>query len=185
MARIPFVIRDDVEQNERPAFDAFVKERGKVPDAGPYALLLHIPEVAQRLESLRVCIREEKSLSQKIQELVMLTVAREMDCAYIWHAHAAIARETGVRNEIVDNLREKRALTGLDPDQQAAVDFARELLQTRKVTEATFERAKTSFGRRGTLTLTSLISAYAMLAYVMNAYALEAPEHATEKALPL
>jgi 4-carboxymuconolactone decarboxylase len=185
MARIPFVIRHDVEQDERPAFDAFVRERGKVPDAGPYALLLHMPEVAQRLEALRVCIREEKSLSQRIQELVMLTVAREMDCAYIWHAHAAIARETGVQNGVVDDLREKRALTGLDADQQAAVDFARELLRNRKVAEATFDRARTSFGRRGTLTLTNLVGCYAMLAYVMNAYELEAPEHATEKALPV
>ena len=185
MARIPFVTPNDVPANERPAFDNFVKARGSVPAAGPYALLLHMPELAQRTESLRLCVREEASLPQKIQELVMLTVAREMDCGYIWHAHAAEARKLGVRGDIVDNLREKRDLTGLDKDEQAAVDFARELLRNRKVSRTTFDRASASFGQRGTLTLTNLIAAYAMLAYNMNAYELVAPAHVTEKALPV
>jgi len=33
--------------------------------------------------------------------------------------------------------------------------------------------------------LTNLIACYAVLAYNMNAYGLEAPAHAKEKALPL
>lgn len=185
MARIPFITPDDVLESERAAYDAFVQKRGSQPNAGPYALLLHMPELAQKLESLRICIRDEASLPQKLQELVMLTVAREMDCAYIWYAHAAAAREAGVRGDIVDNIREKRALTGLNADEQAAVDFARELLRNRKVSQPTFDRASASFGQRGTLTLTNLIACYSMLAYNMNAYELEAPAHATEQRLPV
>ena len=185
MARIPFVTRDDVHESERPAYDAFLDSRGGRLNAGPYALLLHMPELAQRLEALRTYIRDEKSLPQKVQELVMLTVAREMGCAYIWYAHAAAAREAGVRGDVVDSLREKRSLPDLGPDEQAAVDYARELLRNRKVSQATFERASASFGPRGTLTLTNLIGCYAVLAYVMNAYELEAPAHATEQRLPV
>ena len=185
MARIPFVTEQDVPKNERAAYDDFLQKRGSRPNAGPYALLLHMPELAQRLESLRLYLRDEASIPQKLQELVMLTVAREMDCAYIWYAHAAAAREAGVRGEIVDNMRGKRALTGLNPDEQAAVDFARELLRNRKVSQPTFDRASASFGRRGAMTLTNLIACYATLAYFMNAYELVAPAHATEPALPV
>lgn len=185
MARVAFVTAGDVRENERAAYDAFVQARGSQPAAGPYALLLHMPELAQRLEALRLCIREEASLAQKLQELVMLTVAREMDCAYIWHAHAAAAREVGLPDDIVDSLREQRALTGLAADEQTVVDFARELLRNRKVSRATFDRASASLGQRGTMTLTNLIGCYATLAYVMNAYELEAPAHATEPALPV
>ena len=120
-----------------------------------------------------------------VQELVMLTVARDMDCPYIWQAHAAAALEVGVPREIVDSIREKRALSGLGADEQAAVDFTRELLRNRKVGKATFDRATASFGQRGTLTLTNLVACYATLAYVMNTYELEAPAHATERALPV
>ena len=86
---------------------------------------------------------------------------------------------------LVDGIREKRALTGLGPDEQTVVDFARELLRERKVSKPTFERASASFGQRGTLTLTNLIASYAMLAYNMNTYELQAPAHATEQALPV
>ena len=65
------------------------------------------------------------------------------------------------------------------------MDFARELLRNRKVGKATFDRASEIFGRRGTMTLTTLVACYATLACVMNTYELEAPAHPTEKALPV
>jgi 4-carboxymuconolactone decarboxylase len=183
MARIPLVSREKIAEKEKPAFDAFMASRAGRPNIGPYSLLLHMPEMAQKLEALRLCLRDEASLSQKLQELVMISVAREMSCAFIWHAHAAAARKAGVRDDIVDNIRERRPLTNLDPEEQTAVDFTRELLQNRKVSRATFDAATARFGQRGTMTLTNLIACYAVLAYNMNAYDLEAPAHPTEKAL--
>ena len=183
MARIPLVTRDQVADKEKPAYDAFMLSRQNRPNIGPYSLLLHMPELAQRLEALRVYLREESSLSPKIQELVMISVAGEMGCAFIWYAHAAAARQAGVRGDVVDAIREKRAPADLDPDEQAAVDFTRELLQNRKVGRPTFDAATTRFGQRGTMTLTNLIACYAVLAYNMNTYELEAPAHPTEKGL--
>ncbi|HSF32583.1 MAG TPA: carboxymuconolactone decarboxylase family protein [Candidatus Tectomicrobia bacterium] len=185
MARIPQVTREDVPDAEKSAYDEFMKSRGSRPIAGPYALLLHMPEVAQRLEALRTYIRGEASVPQKLQELVMITVAREMDCAFIWYAHAAVARQAGIRDDIVDHIREKKPLTNLDPDELTVVSFTRELLQNRKVSQPTFEAAMTRFGRRGMITLTNLVACYAVLAYNMNTYELEAPEHPTEKTLPV
>jgi len=162
-----------------------MKSRGNRPNVGPYTLLMHMPEMAQRLEALRTYIRGETSLPQKLQELVMITVAREMDCAFIWYAHAAAARQAGVRDDIKDNVREKRELTNLDPDELTVVHFTRELLQNRQVSQPTFDAAVTRFGQRGMMTLTNLIACYAVLAYNMNTYEVEAPAHPTEKALPV
>jgi 4-carboxymuconolactone decarboxylase len=183
MARIPLVTRDQVAPDEQAAYDAFMQARQGRPNVGPYTLLLHMPDMAQKLEALRLCLRDEASLSPKLQELVMISVAREMNCAFIWYAHAAAARKAGIRDDIVDNIRERRPLTGLDADQQAAVDYTRELLQNRKVSRPTFEAATARFGQRGTMALTNLVACYAVLAYNMNAYELEAPAHATEVAL--
>jgi 4-carboxymuconolactone decarboxylase len=184
VARIPPVTRDAVPHQEQAAYDAFSASRGGEPKVGPYSLIAHMPEMAQRLEALRTYLRQEASLSQKLQELVMLTVAREMNCGFIWYAHAAAARQAGVRNDVVDDIREKRAPTNLAPDEQIAVAFARELLQDRKVDKATFDAATARFGQRGVMTLINLVACYAVLAYNMNAYELEAPAHATEPALP-
>ncbi|MFT5172096.1 MAG: 4-carboxymuconolactone decarboxylase [Gammaproteobacteria bacterium] len=184
MARIPLVSKQAVVENEQAAFDDFANARGGPPHIGPYSIIAHMPQLAQRLESLRLYIRAEESLSQKLQELVMITVAREMDCEFIWYAHAQAARENGVRDDIVDNTRERAKLIDLDDDEQAVVNFACELLQNRKVSQPTFDVATARFGQRGTMTLTNLIACYAVLAYNMNTYELAAPAHATEKALP-
>ncbi len=56
----------------------------------------------------------------------MLATARELDCRHIWNAHAASARQAGVRSEIVDALRECRELPGLAADEAAVVDYGRE-----------------------------------------------------------
>ena len=185
MARIPLVTRDQIVEKEKTAYDAFMLSRANRPNIGPYSLLAHMPEMAQRLEALRTYLRDEASLSQKLQELVMISVAREMGCAFIWYAHAAAARQAGVRDDIVDGIRERRALTNLDAEEQTVVDFTRELLQSRKVSRPTFDAATARFGQRGTMTLTNLIACYAVLAYNMNAYELEAPTHPTERPLPM
>jgi 4-carboxymuconolactone decarboxylase len=183
MARIPLVTRDQIAENEKPAYDAFMLSRAGRPNIGPYSLLLHMPEMAQRLEALRTYIRDEASLPQRLQELVMISVAAEMGCAFIWYAHAAAARQAGLRGDIVDNIRDKRPLVNLDPDEQTVIDFTRELLQHRKVSRPTFDAATARFGQRGAMTLTNLVACYAVLAYNMNTYELEAPAHATEKPL--
>ena len=184
MARIPLVTREQVAEKEHAAYDAFMASRQGRPNIGPYSLLLHMPEMAQRLEALRTWLRDEASLSQKLQELAMISVASEMGCAFIWYAHAAPAKHAGLRAEVVDAIRERRAPAGLDADEQVVVDFTRELLQQRKVGRATFDAATARLGQRGTMTLTNLIACYAVLAYNMNTYELEAPAHATEKPLP-
>jgi hypothetical protein len=105
MARIPLVSRDQIVEKEKPAYDAFMLSRANRPNIGPYSLLLHMPEMAQRLEALRTYLRDEAS----------------------WYAHASAARQAGVRDDIVDDIREKRALSNLDPEEQTVVDFTREL----------------------------------------------------------
>jgi len=183
MARIPLVTREQVADEDRPAYDAFMQSRAGRPNVGPYSLLAHMPEMAQRLEALRLYLRGETRLSPKLQELVMISVAREMGCAFIWYAHAAAAKQAGVRADVVDDIRERRAPKNLDPDEQTVVDFTRELLRDRTVSRPVFEAATARFGQRGTMTLTNLIACYAVLAYNMNTYELEAPAHPTEKAL--
>jgi 4-carboxymuconolactone decarboxylase len=184
MARIPLVTRAAVPQKEQPAYNAFSTDRGIEPNIGPYSIIAHMPETAQRLEALRTYVRKEASLSQTLQELVMLTVARETNGAFVWYAHAAAAQQAGVRVDIVDNIREEQALTGLALEEQTAMNFTRELLHNHKVGKVTFDDVTAKFGRRGTMTLTSLIACYAVLAYNTKTYELEAPPHATEPALP-
>src|SRR5207244_9250970 len=122
MARIPLVTRDQIVEKEKAAYDAFMLSRANRPNIGPYSLLLHMPEMAQRLEALRTYLRDEASLPQKLQELVMISVAREMGCAFIWYAHAAAYRRAARRNDIVDGVRVDHGPACLAPEHGDCVD---------------------------------------------------------------
>ena len=185
MARIPTVTRESVPQDQTQEFDEFVQQRGSIPTVGPASIMLNIPGIAKRGEDLRLYIRGDSTLSAQTQELAMLVTARELDCLFVWNAHAAAARRAGLRDELVDNLRDKKELPSLSPDETAVVDYGREYFRTRRVSQPVFDAAMARFGLRGTVQLTNLMGYYSVLAFNLNAFEVGLPEERTEPALPV
>ena len=185
MARIPPLSRDAIPENQRAAFDELVRQRGEVPATGPGSVMLNAPEVAQRALGLALYLRTETSLTPRIRELGMLVAARENDCQFIWNAHASLARTAGLKDDIVDALRDNKEILGLAPDEAAVVSYGREFFRTRRVSQATFDAALAQFGVLGLTELTSLMGCYALLAFNINAFGVELPAERTEEALPV
>ena len=52
MARIPTASRESVPQDQLAAFDELVSQRGSVPDIGPIAIMINVPELTKRGEHL-------------------------------------------------------------------------------------------------------------------------------------
>ena len=185
MARIRVATRESVPEDQKEAFDEIVRTPGVVTTAGPYSILINVPEMARRGFSLSHYLRLESVLSPRTQELAMLTTARELDCQYIWNAHASAGRKAGLRDDIVDNLRDKKELTGLTHEEVAVVNYAQEFFRTHQVRQATFDTAMANFGIRGLTELTNLMGFYAMLAFNINAFGVDLPEERTEPVLPI
>ena len=141
-----------------------------------------MPEMARKLEALRTYIRAEASLPQRLQELVMISVAREMNCAFIWYAHAAAARQAECAMTSWTGSARSAPWPTSPPRNRSRSTSPANSAQP-PVSRPTFEAATARFGQRGAMTLTNLIACYAVLAYDMNTYDLEAPAHPTEKAL--
>ena len=186
MVRIKAATRESIPEDQREAFDQFVQQRGSVPAAGPLSIMIHAPEMLARGEHLREYLRgDESSLSPNIRELAMLVTAREMDCQFIWNAHVAQGRSWGLNDDLLDNLRDKKPLTGLSPEEAVVVDFGQELFRTRRVGQPVFDAALARFGSQGLTELTSLMGYYAMLAFNVNAFEVELPKDLTEVPLPV
>jgi len=186
VARIPQATRDSVPEAQQAVFDALVQQRGNVPSDGPLAIMINVPEMLQRGEHLRAYLRGEASrLSLKIRELAMILTARELDCQFIWNAHAGLARKAGVRDDIVDRLRAKQELTDLAPDEAAVVSYGQEFFRTHRVSQATFDAALAQFGVQGLVELTNLMGYYALLAFNINAFGVGLPVAISEAPLPI
>ena len=178
MARIPQITdRDDVTPGKRHIFDEIIESRGRL--SGPFPVLLNSPEVAGRVANLGAYLRFESDLSPEARELGIITAAREFDCAYVWSAHAALARQAGVREEAIEVIGNRSALDSLSEDEAVVVRYGRELLRDHKVSDAAFESAQARFGDQGLTDLTAAIGYYGMLSCVVNAFGLEPGPDAT------
>ncbi len=186
MARIPTASRESVPHDQLATFDELVSQRGSVPDIGPIAIMINVPELTKRGEHLRAYVRgEESSLPANVRELAMILTAREMDCQFIWNAHSAFARQAGLSDDLVDSLRDKKDLTNLSDEESAVVNYGREFFRTHKVSQPTFDNALYQFGVRGLVELTNLMGYYSSLAFNINAFDVGLPADITEKPLPV
>ena len=175
MARIPQIQnRGEVPADMAHHFDAITGSRGRV--SGPFSVLLNSPEVAGRAAHLGSYIRFESVIAPDLRELAILCAARAFDCDYEWAAHVIIARDEGTREEAIRAVAERLPTDGLSDDEATVIAYAREMFGGEKrVSDATFARAKDRFGARGVTDLTATMGYYAMLACALNAFAVEPP----------
>lgn len=184
MARTPILTRDQVPEALREAFDAETGDSGGVISGGPGYAMINSPEMRRRSNYLVNYLRDESSLPKQVQELVMILTARNMDCQYIWHAHSARAREQGISDEFVDNLRDGKPLPQLAPDLQTVVNYVTELFANHRVSQATFDAALQQLGALSLTEITTLMGYYSLLAFNANAFDIDVPDGAEPK-LPI
>lgn len=167
MTRLPMLsTRGQLPAKAHAAFDAIAESRGRV--GGPFAVMLHAPEVAARAAHLGTYIRFESGLPKAVRELATLVAAHVWDCGYEWDAHERQALAAGVPEATVAVVANDGALDALAEEEAVVVRFGRELLNGHRVEDATFAAARAAFGECGVVELTATFGYYAMLACVLN-----------------
>jgi 4-carboxymuconolactone decarboxylase len=177
--RIPLLARkEDVAGEQRAVWEQIAESRGHV--AGPFAALLHAPEVARRVAHVGAYVRFESALAPPQRELAILATARAMDCRYEWAAHVPLARKAGVRDDAIAAIRDRRAPAGLTPDEAVIVTYVTQLLRDHRVDDAAFTAARDRLGVPQLVELTASAGYYAMLACTLNGFAVE-PDPGTDR----
>jgi 4-carboxymuconolactone decarboxylase len=168
MARIPSATtRDTLSPEAQASYDRIIADRGRL--SGPTAQLLpYAPEMAERVSHLGTYVRFETDLNRAQTELATIVAARGLNNAYIWAAHVPPALEEGVAASTVEVVNRGGAVDGLDPTDALIIRVARALVEERHLDAATFEAAKTRFGEKGLLELTTLVGFYSLVACIIT-----------------
>ena len=168
MARIPEVTREQMKEEDRTVYDEIAESRGSI--RGPYGILLHSPQLAQRVAATGAYVRFEGDLPKDLREVVILATAREIASQYEFTAHARLARELGVSESTIAALSDGSAPAGLSGDEELVVRLAQELLRNRNVSERTFDAVKDRFGVQGTVDLVGTIGHYQLVGNIIAAF---------------
>ena len=182
MTRVPYLTRDDLPSDKRELFDQVAAHRGHV--ARPFAALLNSPDVASRVAMIGEQLRYvSPNISPEIREIVTLTTARVLNCQYVWTHHCESARNAGVREEVVEAIREGDPPRRLLPKEGVFVQFTQELLEDKRVRDATYSAVEHLLGQQGAVELIVTIGYYSMLCLAINALEIEL-EDGVEPLLP-
>jgi 4-carboxymuconolactone decarboxylase len=152
---------------------------------GPYNVFLRSPEMGDLAQKYGAQMRFHSSVPKKINELAILLVARFWTSQYEWYAHKRAALEAGLSPAIIDAIANNRRPGSLDPAETAAYNFCKELLDTRRVSDATFRAAVGQFQERGVVDLIGVMGYYHLVSMALNIDQYPLPEGAQPDLKPL
>lgn len=184
MARIPLVSAQTMTAEQKQAYDQILARNhriGRLP--GPYWMLLHSPELADNCSQVGELLRYRTELEPRLSELAILVTARVCDSQYEWYAHAPMARNSGVSEEVIEAIRQGQRPEFERADEAALYDYVSELHRDHRVSDATYDCALGQFGRKGLVELTMLTGYYVMVAFTLAAH--EYDKHGIPAGTPL
>lgn len=146
--------------------------RGRV--AGPLAVWLWRPELAQHAQSLGQYCRYDSCLPKKLSELAILITGRYWGSEYEWQRHKPIALEAGLDKDIVEAIRTFDTPTFTNQDEQCIYDCATSLYRTRGIPDATYQSAIEILGRDAVVDLVGVLGYYAFISMTINVFEVDA-----------
>jgi 4-carboxymuconolactone decarboxylase len=173
LARLPYLQRKDLDAANQQIFDVLP---GRSPEGvlrGPLAFAGYNPGAAKALFDLHNAA-VAGTLNPHVRELAIMVACRETNYDLEWNAHESSALRVGVDAKVLDVVRRKAALTGLDEADAVVIRFGRQMFTDKKVDSATFAKAVELFGQRGVMDLVAVMNTYAVSGF----YAIAVDEHA-------
>ena len=114
----------------------------------------------------------------ELNDFTITEINGVFDCEFEWSAHASLARREGVREVAIDAVARRGSLENLTESEAIVVQYCREMFQNHRLSDSTFEAAKSRFGIKGLTELTATMGYYAMLACALNAFQVDPPPSA-------
>src|SRR5215467_796519 len=132
--RLPLPKREELDEAGQRIYDSLVDPKGGSIRGlrGPGGILLHSPELSRYTRPLNRYLRHEAGLGGRVRELAILTTARELDSQFEWAAHEPEAVAEGVSQEIIDIIKHRKNLSGLNEADAIVIELGRMIFGARR-----------------------------------------------------
>lgn len=173
--RIPLLQPSEMTPAQKALYDAVVSgPRGQM--IGPLRAAIHSPELAALWSRFGEFLRYRTCLPPKVTELAILATARRYTSQVEWWVHAAIARDAGLAQSVIDAIAQGAAPFFDDEACRDAYECTRLLQETGQVPAELHAMISRRWGVRGVVELTSVIGYYTLVAMTLNAHEIPLPD---------
>jgi len=171
MARIPYLTHETAQPAARELFERIEANGFGVMNF--YRVVMHAPEIGQRLLQLGNAVLFKGPLPRELRELAILRVAQATGSDYEGVQHERIARELGLAPEKIAAARAGADDPALSERERVVVRFAGEVSAGVRPSPETFARAQALFSAEELVQLTITVGFYNLVSRVLETFEVE------------
>jgi 4-carboxymuconolactone decarboxylase len=142
---------------------------------GPFNPSLLNPPIGAGFLALQATEEQHTSLSERVRQVVILTVGAVWQAPYELYAHCAVARHAGLSDVVVAELAAGATPDGLTELERTAHRLARALSTSLSVDDDLYRDAEQTFGAAGVFELTVLAGIYHTVCAILTVFDIPAP----------
>ena len=121
---------------------------GRNLGGGPFNITLRSPEYAELQAPVTNYLRFKAPMDRKLKEIATMLTARYWGGQYVWYSHRQQALDAGLKGAFITAMAEGVRPADMTADEATMYDFVTDLLQTRKISDASFKAFAERFGER-------------------------------------
>jgi 4-carboxymuconolactone decarboxylase len=174
VARLPAPDRNRLPPEDQAVWDRIAAVRGGV--RGPFGVLMHVPQLADRVRALEDYFRFDGDLPAADRELVILVTAREMEARYAWARHEHRAHEEGTSQKAIGAVRANAPLDELTKRDQLLIEITRAVVRTRRLTDTQYADATAELGTQQLIELVALAGHYSLIGLTLGVFDVPQPD---------
>ena len=188
--RLPLLKPEALTPEQKSLYDRVVSQmvpwaessgfKAKQPDGtllGPFNCILLSPKLATAfLELNQMSEGKDSTLSNRVRQVVILTVGAVWNSDYERYAHTAVARKAGLPEDAIQALCKGESVAALTQEEQVAQRFTRQITQMHQVDDQIYAEAVAAFGTEGIVDLLILAGCYDTVSSLLNAFQVPVPE---------
>lgn len=169
MARLPPLKFEELTPEQQKLWQEIGAVRSGSP-GGPFSVWMRYPKIAERAHYFGNAVRLEGKLGRRLLELVVLVVARHWNAQYVFAAHVPPGIENGLAEDLIEAIRTQRTPVFVKDDEELVYDTVTELLETKKISDETYDRALKALGLDCLIELVTAVGFYMTASAMVNAF---------------
>jgi 4-carboxymuconolactone decarboxylase len=148
---------------------------------GPFNPVLWSPNISASFLGLQRNEEAHTSLSERLRQVVILSVGSVWNAPYELYAHQAVARKAGLSEKTIESLTAGEACEELSKEEQLGQQFTLQLTANHRVDDELFAAALSAFGEKGLVDMITLAGCYMLVCSLLNAFEIPAPTSSHNK----
>ena len=172
MTRMGPLLRENMNDRQKAVFDKITADGGRI--GGPYTAYIRTPEFMQVNQEMGNVLRSN-TLPSKLRLLAAITVIRYWGAEFPWAMNARDAASEGISQDIIDAINQGERPIFPETAEQLIFDFSSELLNTKNVSDETYNKAKKLLDEECLASLIETIGFYSMVSMTTLSIRVEAP----------